>query len=245
VISAVIITHNEERNIARCIESMADIANEIVIVDSFSTDKTREICERYPNVRFIVTEWKGYSATKNLGNQSCSGDFILSIDADEAVSEVLKRSINEAKLEENTVFEVNRLTNYCGKWIHYSGWYPDKKIRLFKKGVAMWEGDVHEKLKFTSEVKAMPLAGDLYHYSYYSEKEHLEKSRKYALLASEKLKNKNQVSLFIKMLFAPVFRFFRTYFLKLGFLDGFAGIKIAGISAYEVHLKYKWALFRD
>ena len=125
-LSAVIITKNEERNIGRCLESLAGVVDETVVVDSFSEDKTREICELFEGVRFIEHEWMGYSDTKNHANSLASNDYILSLDADEELSEELREEILGIKrgLNENVAFSLNRLTNYCGHWIRHSGWHP-------------------------------------------------------------------------------------------------------------------------
>ena len=139
MLSVVIITYNEERNIGRCLDSIKDIADDIVVVDSFSTDKTEEICIPY-NVNFIKRSWEGYSLTKNFANKQAKHDWIFSIDADEALSEELKHSIMQAKkIGINQTYEICRLTNYCGHWIRHSGWYPDIKLRIFDRGTSDWQ----------------------------------------------------------------------------------------------------------
>ena len=140
-ISATIITLNEEDKIRRCIESLNGIVDEIIVVDSLSTDATKSICEEF-GIRFIEQKWLGYSEQKNLANRLATNDWILSIDADEALSEELKKSIlklKESETDDNIVFSFNRLNNYCGKWIHHSGFYPDKKIRIWNRNVGKWE----------------------------------------------------------------------------------------------------------
>ena len=167
LISAVIITKNEERNIRRCLESVKDVVDEIVVVDSLSTDATEEICRGY-NVKFVKQQWLGYSDQKNYANGLASNDWILSIDADEQLSEELKTSINEIKkndISEDKVFSMNRLTNYCGKWIRHCGWYPDKKIRIWNRNVGSWSGEIHETIVFSAKTNEILLEGDLLHYS--------------------------------------------------------------------------------
>ena len=132
-ISAVIITYNEEKNIRRCLASLQGIAEEIVVVDSHSTDRTKEICSRYENVNFISTDWKGFSDTKNYGNDIAKHSWIISLDSDEELSKELKANIASLELKEENAYEFNRLTNYCGKWVKYCGWSPDIKVRLFNK----------------------------------------------------------------------------------------------------------------
>lgn len=240
-ISAVIITFNEERNIQRCIDSLRDVADEIIVIDSFSTDKTKSICEQN-KVTFIQTDWKGYSATKNFGHTRANSEWILSMDADEALSDSLKKEIVDAKKSGlKGAYRFPRLTNYCGTWIRHGGWYPDKKIRLFNRNEARWEGSfVHEELVVKEGVSITELKGDLLHYSYYTIEEHLQRSEKYAKLGAEKIAAKGK-GVFLKSIFSPVVRFIQMYFFKAGFLDGYHGFKIAAITAREVRLKYKGA----
>lgn len=239
-ISAIIITLNEERNIERCLQSLDKVADEIIVVDSFSTDKTKEICELY-NVKFFPTEWKGYAETKNYAHTLAENDWILSIDADEELSDDLRFKILEIKDNLNGSYRFHRLTNYCGKWIKHGGWYPDKKIRLFNRKEAKWEGNfVHEELIINKNVKVKDIPLNILHYSYYTIEEHQRRSEKYAKLAAEKIAAKNK-NVGFKKIFSPISRFLQMYFLKLGFLDGYYGFVIAKITAREVKLKYKWA----
>jgi (heptosyl)LPS beta-1,4-glucosyltransferase len=153
-ISAVILTFNEEKNIERCLDSLVGVVDEIIVMDSFSTDYTEKICLRY-SVSFIQRKWEGYAQAKNYGNSLAENDIILSIDADEALSKELQNDIIERKKSGFTgCFRVKRLNNYCGKWIKHCGWYPDKKIRVFDKKRTAWKGDfVHETLEISKEEK--------------------------------------------------------------------------------------------
>jgi len=239
-ISAVIITLNEERNIQRCISSLQHIADEIVVIDSYSHDRTKEICLAN-NIRFIEHQWQGYGNTKNFGNQQAVNDFILSIDADEALSDDLRNSILKIKetAQNDDVFQMNRLTNYCGKWIKHCGWYPDSKIRIWNRQLGEWDSaDVHEKIDFKSNINKTLLNGDLQHYSYYSFLEHFQRIAKYSTLSAEKAFKKGKRSSVLKILLSPCIRFIRNYFLKLGILDGFHGFAISRIEAYGVFVKY-------
>lgn len=238
-ISAVIITLNEERNIERCILSLQDIADEIIVIDSFSTDKTQEICKNY-DVKFIQTNWLGYSDTKNYGNNLASYDYILSVDADEALSEELKKEIllikKSDKIED--AYFMNRLTNYCGSWIHHCGWYPDKKLRLWNKQKGKWEGNIHEEVKMQADAGISQLKSDLLHYSYYSIQQHINQANKFTdLTAAEAFKNAKKSSL-LKIIFNPIVKFIKDYFIKLGFLDAYHGFVICTISAFATFLKY-------
>ena len=238
-LSVVIITFNEEKNIARCLDSIQGIADDIVVVDSFSTDRTEEICKKY-NVNFVQCKWEGYSATKNFANQLAKHDWVLSLDADEALSDELKQSILKIKNEDTLVTaEFKRLTNYCGHWIKHCGWYPDVKIRLFDKRITKWEGIIHEELKFSEEVSAVHLSGDCLHYSYYTLEQHYKQADKFTSIAAKDLFEQGKKASFLKLAVSPVVKFIRDYIFNLGFLDGSAGITVCRISAYATYLKYK------
>ncbi|HEY4798335.1 MAG TPA: glycosyltransferase family 2 protein [Bacteroidia bacterium] len=237
-LSAVIITFNEEKNIGRCLESIKDIADDIVVVDSFSTDKTSEICSKH-SANFIQHTWEGYSATKNFANAQAKYDWVLSLDADEALSPQLQDSIRKLKSGNNIAFcTFNRLTNYCGTWINHCGWYPDTKLRLFDRRKTKWDGLIHEKLIFSEKIHAQHLKGDCLHYSYYTTEDHYKQLEKFTDLSAKHMFDSNTHPNFISFYLSPAVKFFQCYFLKLGFLDGAAGFSISCISAYGVYLKY-------
>ncbi|MDH5694168.1 MAG: glycosyltransferase family 2 protein [Gammaproteobacteria bacterium] len=241
-ISVVIITKNEERNIERCLISVTEIADEIIVLDSFSSDQTQAICSRYP-VTFIQRDWAGYSPTKNYANSLAQGDYILSLDADEALSPELITELAALKPNLNGVYEVARRMNYCGKWITHGGWYPDRKKRLFPKEHARWDDqEVHEDLVLDKGVDVHKLKGDLLHYSYYTVAEHIERGIRYTDLAARQLMNKSSTSLLVKSLFSPFTRVIRDYIFRAGFLDGTYGLLIALITGREVYWKYSKAL---
>lgn len=239
-ISATIITLNEERNIERCIRSLRGVADEIIVLDAFSEDRTREICEN-EGVRFEQRKWEGYSASKNYLNSLAQYDYILSLDADEALDTTLRESLLQVKQIENPgVYSVNRLTNYCGKWIKHCGWYPDVKIRLFPKKGSQWVGaHVHEELEFPLGMKVTQLDGHLEHYSYYSFEGHRERADKYSALTAKKFYEQGKRVGFLKPYLSAIGRFIGMYFVKKGFLDGRMGFKIAWISAQSNVFKYK------
>ena len=242
-ISAVIITQNEERNIARCIESLQGVADEIVVVDSGSNDRTQQICTQYKNLIFQFHSWEGYSAQKNYANSLASNPWILSIDADEALSPTLRDSLLTWKAlpePQPAAYRFNRLTNYCGHWIHHCGWYPDPCTRLFPKDAAHWDGLVHEQLTFHSPLSdnATHLKGDLLHYSYYSVEEHAERQVRYATLAAHKAHEAGRTVGALGIWLRPKWNFFRNYLLKGGFLDGHAGYTVCRMSAFYTFLKY-------
>ena len=153
-ISAVIITKNEQKNIRRCLNSLEGVVDEIIVVDSYSTDDTEKICKEF-DIRFVKKEFEDYSNSKNYGNSMAKHPFILSLDADEAISEELKESLALVKSDfKQDGYSFNRRTNYCGQWIYHCGWYPDVKLRLFRKSKAKWEGKIHEILQVSSDKKA-------------------------------------------------------------------------------------------
>lgn len=238
-LAVVIITLNEERNIARCLASVQSFADEIIVLDAFSTDKTVEICQSF-DARVVQRTWEGYAASKNHLNSLVQADYILSLDADEALSSELISEVQEAKkMGFNGTYNVNRLTNYCGKWIHHSGWFPDIKPRLFPKEGSYWSGEyVHEEL-ITPTKETRTFKGVLEHYSYYSFVDHRQRADKYSLLTAKKFFVAGKKVGPLKPYLSAIGRFITMYFLKKGFLDGWMGFKIAQISALSNILKYK------
>ncbi len=237
-LSVVIITFNEEKNIGRCIDSVLDVADDIVVMDSFSTDRTEEIC-RSKGVRFFQNKWEGYSEQKNYANSLAAHDWIFSLDADEALSDELQKSILEAKRSPyRPINRICRMTNYCGKWIHHSGWYPDVKVRFFDRRQNHWEGLIHERLNVGEESIIPVFKGDCHHYSYYTIEGHWKQAKHFSALVARDLFKRNKKPYLLKQIFSPVFKFIRMYLFRLGFLDGSAGFMIARISAYAVYYKY-------
>jgi glycosyltransferase involved in cell wall biosynthesis len=239
-ISVVIITYNEERNLARCLNSIKEVADEIIIVDSFSTDNTIAIAKEY-NARFITHEFEGYGEQKNFATQLATNDWILSLDADETLTLELQESILEIKKDPKfDVYQMPRLTNYCGKWIKHCGWYPDKQTRLYNRTKGRWEEmKVHEFWRLDNPEEPIgTLKGDLLHYSFKTLAEHLKKIEKYSELAARAaIEIRKEASLF-QVWGAPKWHFFNEFFIKLGFLDGFYGFVICRLSAYATFIKY-------
>lgn len=238
-ISAVIITLNEERNIKRCVESLQSVVEEVIVLDSGSNDRTKSICEEL-GVKFQEMSWKGYAAQKNYANSLASKEYVLSIDADEVLSSELKEAILEVKAGLSGIYGFHRLTNYCGHWVKHSGWYPDTKWRLFPKDSAKWTGDfVHEELEFVGSPKRTLLKGDLHHYSYSNTGEHRLRADKYSALTAKKMFERGKSASPIKPLLSAAGRWLKMYILQRGFLDGWAGKKIAAVSAASNVFKYR------
>ena len=237
-LSVVIITFNEERNIERCLKSVQEVADEIIIIDSNSTDKTLDICHKY-NTTIFQQKWLGYSEQKNFGNNKANFNYILSLDADELLSDTLKQSILELKEKGfKGAYQFNRLNNYCGKWIHHSSWYPDKKLRLWNKKEGQWQGDIHETVVFPNTTDITHLKGDLLHYSISSIEEHINVINKFSSIKAQALFEKGKKSNLLKLHLKPFIKFFITYVLKRGFLDGYYGFIISKNSAFSDYLKY-------
>ena len=237
-ISAVIITLNEEKNIGRCLDAIKEVADEVIVIDSFSTDRTKAICAEY-GVNFIEHNWEGHSSSKNFGNKLAKNDWILSVDADEVISEQLKMAISDINPENPAIaYKMNRLSCYCGKWIKHGGWYPDTKLRLWNRNFGKWEGDIHEQVVVQPGLPISFLNGDILHYTYNSFKEHVEISYKYSELAAKSLLSKGKKVGWHKLIISPVLRFIKSYFLKKGILDGKIGLMIAITAAYSTFLKY-------
>lgn len=239
-ITATIITFNEERNIERCIRSVEGLVDEVIVLDSLSTDSTKEICQSL-GVRFESRTWEGYSESKNYLNGLVSTDYILSLDADEALDADLKAELQKVKtVSDPQIYSVNRLTNYCGKWIKHSGWYPDVKVRLFPKEGSYWNGAiVHEELIYPANLKVIQLDGHLEHFSYYSYEDHRSRADKYSTLTARKMHEAGKKASVFKPYLSALGRFVSMYLLKAGFLDGKMGFKIAQISAQSNVFKYK------
>ena len=238
-ISAVIITKNEEKNIDRCLDSLTGIADEIIVIDSYSEDNTPKICTER-KVLFIQTKWMGYSETKNYANSFAKSAYILSLDADEALSEELRAELIKMKSKgfEKEAYRIKRLTNYCGKWIYHCGWYPDWKLRLWKNGKGEWKGEIHEKIELPGSVSAGKLKSDILHYSYYSINEHIRQMISFTDLMAKDYFQKNVQIGIGKLIISPTVKFFKSYFLLGGVRDGFYGLVICTLSSVATFLKY-------
>jgi len=241
-ISATIITYNEERNLPRAIESLR-CADEVLVLDSGSSDRTVELAEKL-GARVIESPWLGYAKQKNLAAERASYDWILSIDADESLSEALEGEIWHLKKAEPDcdAYTMPRMARYLGRWIRHSGWYPDRKVRLYHRSKAHWEGDfVHESLKVTGSLGH--LQGNLLHFTCDSLAEHMKTMDRYTTLAAEQLVETKQPISWARLICVPPWTFFNTYVLKAGFLDGVEGLAIANMAALYNFLKYAKARF--
>lgn len=238
-ISATVITFNEQHNIERCLQSLQGVADEIVVVDSFSTDQTPEICQKY-GVKFVQNEFKGHIEQKNFAITQASHQIILSLDADEALDEKLCSEILKAKENfSSDAYCFNRLTNYAGYWVRHCGWYPDTKTRLFKKEVGKWGGkNPHDIIILNQGISLTKVSGDLLHYSYDSISDHVNQTNKFTSIAAKAAFESGVRSSLFKIVTRPFLKFLRDYIWKLGFLDGRYGFVICYINALSAFLKY-------
>jgi glycosyltransferase involved in cell wall biosynthesis len=236
-ISATIITCNEERRIARTIESLR-CCDEIVVIDSGSTDRTVEIA-RQLGARVVESAWTGYAKQKNLASAQAANDWILSLDADEALSEALEAEIWQLRKNgpQFDAYTMPRMAQYLGRWILHSGWYPDRKVRLYDRNKAAWVGEfVHESVQPRGTVGH--LKSNILHYTCDSVSEHVRTLDGYTTLAAEEVVSRGQRVAWYNLLFEPLWTFLRTYLLQRGFLDGQEGLMIAYMAAMYTFLKY-------
>ncbi|MGB9735569.1 MAG: glycosyltransferase family 2 protein [bacterium] len=244
-LSVVVVTQNEEDRIRQCLESVK-WAHEIIIVDAFSKDKTLDICRLYTD-KIYSREWDGFITQKNYAMSLATKDWVLSLDADEALSEQLIdeiKSVLGSGKQDCVAYSMPRKTYYLGRWILHSGWYPDRKIRLVKNGFGKWGGlEPHDTLVVNGRV--CRLNGDILHYSFRNISHHIRKLDYFTDVASEELIKSGKHIGIKELIFHPVGMFFKMFILKRGFLDGIQGFIAASISAFHVFIKYAKAWERN
>ncbi len=238
-ISVVIITMNEESFIEQCLRSLDKIADEIIVVDSFSTDSTEQVCRKY-NVRFVQHAFNGFMDQKNYAISLATHKYILSIDADEALSDELLNSLRQIKSDlKYDGYFINRLSNYCGQWIRHSAWYPDRQLRLFNSEKVSWGlFNVHGRFKMIPGSRVSKLKGDILHWPCISQNDLSEKIMAYSEIVARDLYKSGKKAYFFTAIIHGVWRFFLTYIIHLGFLDGRNGYIICSLGAYSSYLKY-------
>ena len=239
-LTVTIITLNEEKNLPRALDSVAGIADEIVVVDSGSTDGTRELARQH-GAHVFERAFTDYSGQKNFAAAQASHDWILSLDADEELSPELRESVRQWKESEaaEAAYGMQRRAHYIDRWINHSGWYPDPKLRLYRRERARWVGALHEGLQVDGPTSW--LEGELRHYTVNSFEQHVRSVRRYTTLAARQRLTAGRRRWLLPFLFAAPWTFVRTLIFQLGFLDGLRGMQIAVMASYYVFLKY-WKL---
>jgi glycosyltransferase involved in cell wall biosynthesis len=237
-LSACLITLNEDHNLPRALASLRGIADEIIVVDSGSTDKTASIAREH-GVALFERAWTNYSEQKNFAAECAQNEWVFSMDADEELSSALQTSLLDWKKRDpqSSVYEMPRKTWYLGAWVKHSGWYPDFQRRLYRRDKAQFSGIIHEALRFAG--KPGRLNGDLLHYTVRSFAEHEQKVERYALLAAQQMYAAGERSWRSAVWFATPWSWFQNYFLRGGFLDGYRGALIAQMAARAVRIKYE------
>lgn len=238
-LTVAIITFNEEKNLERTLNSVKNFADEIVIVDSGSQDRTQEIAEKF-NAKFYYQKWLGYGPQRNKAINLSSNEWILNIDADEEISEELSKKIIEIKNSKNNtyqIYEINFLSVCFSKKIKYGGWSNTYRIRLFKKNSGLFnENNVHEE--FITDFKIGRIKEYIYHHSYSSLEDYFQKFNKYTTLGAIEYYKKNKKANIFSITLNPLFKFIRMYIFRLGFLDGIEGFVLAVSSAAYTMVKY-------
>jgi glycosyltransferase involved in cell wall biosynthesis len=239
-LSAVIITFNEERNIGRCIDSVKAVADEIIVLDSFSDDDTVGIA-RSKGATVRQSVFSGYINQKNKVLAMAANENVLLLDADEALSDELRSSVMAVKMEgfPFQAYKVKRCNVFCGKHIKRGLWYPDKKLRLFDKRIAVCGGyNPHDKIMMQEDVPVKLLKGDLVHYTFDSMAEYLERNEEVSTIAARSLYEAGARGSRLKVIFSPLWSFFNGYFLRMGFMEGYTGLVIAFHTAKQGYLKH-------
>lgn len=240
-LSVAMIVKNEAQDLAACLDTVKGWVDEIVILDSGSTDETAQIAEQYGAKFYVNTDWQGFGKQRQLAQQYVTSDYVLWLDADERVTPELKQSILQAVKndEQNAVYKIGRLSKVFGRQIRHSGWYPDYVVRLYRTTFAKYGDElVHEKVHFPKDANVKKLTGDLLHFTYKDVHHYLVKSASYAQAWSiQKAKAGKKASLFDGVTHA-LGCFVKMYLLKAGFLDGKQGFLLAILSAHSTFVKY-------
>ena len=243
-ISACIISFNEEKKIEDCLKSLAGITDEIIVVDSNSTDNTVAIAQKYTD-RIILQDFLGFIEQKNFAVQQAENDWVLSLDCDERLSPELQDAITAIKgtVEQADAYRMPRKTFYIYRWLNHC-WYPDLKIRLFNKNTAYWGGtNPHDHIVISSS-NIVQLAGDIYHYSFDSISDHIQTIDKFTEIGADELIRKHKSFNILSPFTHSSWTFLKLYIFKRGFMDGFAGIVVSVLSAMHVFVKYSKALIK-
>ena len=243
-ISACIISFNEEKKIEECLKSLQPVVDEIIVVDSLSSDRTREIAGKYTD-KIFEQAFLGHIEQKNLAVDKASSDWILSLDCDERLSDELQQSILaiKSRLDDADAYCMSRKTYYIYRWLNHC-WYPDIKTRLFNRETSRWGGTNPHDHIVTRGKNIVRLNGDIYHYSFDSISDHLQTIDKFTEIGADELIRKNKRFTVFSPLTHATWVFIKLYILKRGFLDGFAGLTVSVLSYMHVYVKYSKAFIK-
>lgn len=247
-VSACVIAYNEEAQIDACLAALA-FCDEIVLVDSHSEDRTREIAAAR-GARVIERDWQGHIGQKSFAIEQARNDWVLCVDADERVTPELRALVERAMAQDPPpcpAYEVNRRTFYLGAWIRHGGWYPDRKVRLFDRRKARWGGvNPHDRVLVDAGERTGRLDADLEHRSYEDVSDHLKTIDFFSTISAREKLSRGQGLIELNLVLAPPAKFLKMFVLKRGFLDGWRGLVVAALGAFFVFLKYAklWELVR-
>lgn len=240
-LSVAMIVKNESQDLAQCLETVKDWVDEIVILDSGSSDITKEIALSYGAKFYENTDWQGFGKQRQLAQQYVTGDYVLWLDADERVTQELRQAIQQAVSSDkkNAVYQIGRLSEVFGRQIRHSGWYPDYVVRLYRTEFAQYGDElVHEKVHYPKDAQVIKLKGDLLHFTYKDIHHYLVKSASYAKAWAEQKARAGKKATLFQGVTHGIGCFVKMYLLKAGFLDGKQGFLLAVLSAHSVFVKY-------
>ncbi|MEG3222109.1 glycosyltransferase family 2 protein [Vibrio gigantis] len=240
-LAVALIVKNEAKNLDACLKTVADWVDEIVILDSGSTDETEQVARQYTEKFYVNKDWPGFGRQRQLAQEYVESDFILWLDADERITDELKVSIQQAvaKNEPNTLYNICRLSWVFGRYIRHCGWYPDRVVRLYPTQLTQYDDSlVHEKVEISSDMSVKELSGDAIHYTYNDLHHYLVKSAGYAQAWAEQRERRGKKSSILEGMLHAIACFLKMYVFKAGFLDGKQGFLLSVLSAHSTLVKY-------
>jgi (heptosyl)LPS beta-1,4-glucosyltransferase len=240
-LAVALIVKNEAKNLDACLKTVADWVDEIVILDSGSTDETEQVARKYTEKFHVNQDWPGFGPQRRLAQEYVESDFVLWLDADERITDELKVSIQQAveKNEPNTLYSICRLSWVFGRYIRHCGWYPDRVVRLYPTQLTQYDDSlVHEKVEISADMNVKELSGDAIHYTYNDLHHYLVKSAGYAQAWAEQREKRGKKSSILEGMLHAVACFLKMYVFKAGFLDGKQGFLLSVLSAHSTLVKY-------
>ncbi|QFT08540.1 glycosyltransferase family 2 protein [Vibrio sp. THAF190c] len=240
-LAVALIVKNEAKNLDACLKTVAEWVDEIVILDSGSTDETEKVARKYTEKFHVNKDWPGFGPQRRLAQEYVESDFVLWLDADERITDELKVSIQQAveKNEPNTLYSICRLSWVFGRYIRHCGWYPDRVVRLYPTQLTQYDGSlVHEKVEISTDMNVKELSGDAIHYTYNDLHHYLVKSAGYAQAWAEQREKRGKKSSILEGMLHAVACFLKMYVFKAGFLDGKQGFLLSVLSAHSTLVKY-------